>query len=52
MKFEVKGKEQIRILYITLDTGIIISVYASTRGYDGADMHYAVSIDDEPVFYD
>lgn len=52
MKYEVKGKEQTRILFITLDNGIIISVFASTRGYDGADMHYAVSIDDDPVFYD
>ena len=52
MKFEVKGEDQNRVLYITLDNGITLEIRASSRCADWANMEYEVFIGDDIVFFD
>ena len=52
MKYEVKGEDLQRTLYITLDDGTILEVRAGARCAEWSDMEYEVFIDDELVFFD
>ena len=52
IKFRTKGEESLRTLIITLEDGREIEVFASTKGYDGADTQYEVTIGEVVCYSD